>query len=236
MINTCAHPDRPHLARGFCRTCYYGKIGPGHTAWLRYATSNKAKKKNYERATTKDARERRAKIRREWRYGITDEEYQSLLIKQQFGCAICHNSCKTGRRLSIDHAHSSTCTAKDRALNNNRCGCPLRGLLCQGCNAAIGRQTGQFARVRPLTPEQALYLGSTDLAPTKSHCLKGHPYAPENLYIKPGGGISCRQCWRGLHRYNPEYSKRYRETHREQIKRQKHEAYLRNKQKLSNFS
>lgn len=34
----------------------------------------------------------------------------------------------------------------------------------------------------------------------KTHCPKGHPYAGDNLYIKPNGGRSCRLCSRAARR------------------------------------
>ena len=64
-------------------------------------------------------------------FGITLEEYELLLEKQNGVCAICGNSVvdihnkKTGkkRKLAVDHSHK---TGK------------IRGLLCGRCNRAIG--------------------------------------------------------------------------------------------------
>lgn len=30
----------------------------------------------------------------------------------------------------------------------------------------------------------------------KTHCPRGHPYSGDNLYVRPDGGRSCRQCVR----------------------------------------
>ena len=30
----------------------------------------------------------------------------------------------------------------------------------------------------------------------KTHCPQGHPYTPENTYLKPNGWRLCRACWR----------------------------------------
>ncbi len=54
---------------------------------------------------------------------LTLKEYKNLIIKQNNLCAICLNTCKTKRALSIDHNHI---TGK------------VRGLLCMKCNRAIG--------------------------------------------------------------------------------------------------
>lgn len=63
--------------------------------------------------------------------GITVEKYYQLLDEQDNKCAIClqEETCKDSkndriRRLSIDHCHITK---------------KARGLLCQGCNVAIGR-------------------------------------------------------------------------------------------------
>jgi len=64
---------------------------------------------------------------------ITLEQYQELVKSQDNKCAIClqEETCIDGRskdkrprRLSIDHCHKTN---------------SVRGLLCQGCNVAIGR-------------------------------------------------------------------------------------------------
>lgn len=52
-------------------------------------------------------------------YNITQEEYISLLNKQNGKCKICGNS----KKLLIDHNHSTG---------------QIRGLLCHNCNIALG--------------------------------------------------------------------------------------------------
>jgi hypothetical protein len=59
-------------------------------------------------------------------YGISEEEYDSLLVSQDFRCAICREESKAlgkNARLHVDHNHL---TGK------------VRGLLCYACNIAIG--------------------------------------------------------------------------------------------------
>ena len=57
-------------------------------------------------------------------YGITLDEYNELLIKQNYSCKICgkHES-EFDRKLSVDHNHT---TGK------------IRGLLCGNCNTGLG--------------------------------------------------------------------------------------------------
>lgn len=56
-------------------------------------------------------------------YGITLEDYNFLLEKQNEKCKICNNECPTGKSLAVDHNHE---TGK------------VRGLLCKNCNIGLG--------------------------------------------------------------------------------------------------
>jgi hypothetical protein len=59
-------------------------------------------------------------------YGITEEEYNSFVEKQDYKCSICDfkvtNPDRWGR-LVVDHCHESG---------------KIRGFLCQPCNMALG--------------------------------------------------------------------------------------------------
>lgn len=66
---------------------------------------------------------KKAANRRKTEYGITTKQYEDLLITQKGACAICKEPCKTGRRLAVDHDHSSG---------------KIRGLLCSLCNRTLG--------------------------------------------------------------------------------------------------
>ena len=57
------------------------------------------------------------------RYGITVEQYQDILQKQDGICAICKNP-PNKNALAVDHCHI---TGK------------IRGLLCPSCNSGIGK-------------------------------------------------------------------------------------------------
>jgi hypothetical protein len=56
-------------------------------------------------------------------YGITEQQYEMLLEVQGGVCAICKQSCPSGRMLAVDHDH-----------NTGR----VRGLLCMVCNNKLG--------------------------------------------------------------------------------------------------
>ncbi|MEV0526037.1 endonuclease VII domain-containing protein [Streptomyces sp. NPDC050439] len=74
-------------------------------------------------------------------YGISAEQYSSLLEEQGGGCAICGGTNESGRAMAVDHDHS--CCSGSRA-----CGRCVRGLLCSNCNMAIGLLRDDPVRVR----------------------------------------------------------------------------------------
>jgi hypothetical protein len=57
-------------------------------------------------------------------YGITVEDYETMLANQNGVCKICNRPCKSGKSLAVDHCHE---TGK------------VRGLLCAKCNTNLGR-------------------------------------------------------------------------------------------------
>ena len=65
------------------------------------------------------------------RYGLTENDYQRLLIKQKGLCAICY-AARTETRLAIDHDHSCCPQRK------TSCGKCVRWLLCGKCNLLLG--------------------------------------------------------------------------------------------------
>ena len=58
------------------------------------------------------------------KFGITIEDYETMLDKQQGGCAICGKTEEASKqKLAVDHCHSTGF---------------VRGILCRACNTAIG--------------------------------------------------------------------------------------------------
>ena len=94
----------------------------------KYQTINRDKKLASDRKSHKKMRDLypdRVKNRvLKYSYGITLEDYNEMLASQKGVCAICNQPCATGRKLCVDHDHK---TGK------------VRGLLCNDCNAGIGK-------------------------------------------------------------------------------------------------
>ena len=87
-----------------------------------YYENNKDKFKAYKQANKERAAESAWKSRLKIEYNLTIEQYNSMLTEQSGGCKICLKP-DEGRKLAVDHCHSSG---------------KVRGLLCNKCNRAIG--------------------------------------------------------------------------------------------------
>lgn len=103
------------------------------------------------------------------KYGLTEEDYDSMLSAQGRVCASCGEP-ETYRfkgsvvPLAVDHDHDC-CSAQNRS-----CGQCVRGLLCRRCNMAIGMAKNSPAMLR----QMAMYL---DRSESGGHCVSGHPLA-----------------------------------------------------------
>ena len=102
-------------------------IGPGNWYW-KESVSNKDKAA-YQREWRKNNPERAKSYDLKRMYGVTTEQYNDMETAQNGLCAICNqpesSKDKDGgpRMLAVDHCHE---TGK------------VRGLLCSGCNTALG--------------------------------------------------------------------------------------------------
>lgn len=77
----------------------------------------------YYEANKKEIGERGRRSVLQKKYGLTPEEYEEMVVKQDGVCAICGLANHNGRRLVIDHDHDSEA---------------VRALLCDFCNLGIG--------------------------------------------------------------------------------------------------
>lgn len=110
-----------------------------------------AKRMSYQRRYRRENHEREAPLARAWtdrnlshrhvyatlrrlciRYGLTGEEYNTILHSQNFCCAICGvrlQSPSWGKRGSGNHALCAVLDHKEKTV---------RGILCSNCNVGIG--------------------------------------------------------------------------------------------------
>jgi hypothetical protein len=66
-------------------------------------------------------------------YGLTWAQYEEILSKQNGKCAICKKACSTGKRLGVDHDHTTN---------------KIRGLLCCNCNLGLGKLGDDIKSIR----------------------------------------------------------------------------------------
>lgn len=115
------HPEREHYAHGECRPCYMRRYAAG-----RLAIVAAQQRERYRLRPTFY----RAKARRQL-YGISAEDYRSLVIGQAGRCLVCGRV--PDHDLHVDHDHL---TGK------------IRGLLCNQCNRGIGLLSDDPHRLR----------------------------------------------------------------------------------------
>lgn len=133
----------PHCAKGLCSSCYQmlkaseagrktinkdaldkaKRIVEGHEE--RKAQAKKAKQiARYKRKNSKRHADKGWRwVTLKHRYGITKEEYISMLEGQGGGCALCGVP-ESEKTLYVDHCHK---TGK------------VRGILCPKCNTTVGQ-------------------------------------------------------------------------------------------------
>jgi len=151
------HPDRPHVAKGLCASCYVVarrkrvlaemtdedrealrlKERAYFTAYRRAwreenpersrAAQRKANAESYQRDPVKH-RQRAAADR----YGLTVPQYVALIARAEGHCEACGVA---SGRLQVDHCHQSGA---------------IRGVICRACNSALGHAGDDLDRLRAL--------------------------------------------------------------------------------------
>lgn len=117
-VKASCHPDRPHVARGLCKSCYQ-----------RQDVGQKVRHQRWCHTEAGFESQRRRRLRKE--YGITLEDFNKMMELQSNVCAICEKpeTRLVGGRdhgkvdsLSVDHDHGTG---------------HIRGLLCHACNRLL---------------------------------------------------------------------------------------------------
>lgn len=125
-------PSVRHKLRRLDKTKLFG---PGNVYWVEPAVSTRSPDEKVQRRLYakgwRDANQRKAQNSQLRRYyGIGVEDYDLMMSAQAGVCAICQMAeasvdpkTKKVRRLAVDHCHTTH---------------KVRGLLCSGCNGALG--------------------------------------------------------------------------------------------------
>jgi len=127
------HPDKIIWARGMCKNCYDKWLKKNNPDYARRQKKNceewskKHKeelnkyKKEYAKKRVKDDPQYHS-IRNLRQYGMTLDDYDKMLERQNGVCAICGKEPPKDRRLHVDHCHETGF---------------VRGLLCFRCNFGL---------------------------------------------------------------------------------------------------
>lgn len=141
MKMASCHPDMPLKARGLCSKCYGRHLYNGTLPAIQprakaQNTCGHPDKKHVGKGLCstcypsmlrqRDPAGEKIK-RREWQlsklYGLSIPEFDALWIKQGEACALCVKPVPEERHRHVDHCHESG---------------RIRGILCAGCNKALG--------------------------------------------------------------------------------------------------
>lgn len=102
-----------------CEACTRSQ---GHKRYYEDIEATRAKQRQYSATRRREKPLLALNAELKYKFGITLDDYNAMLEKQNGGCAICSGTNKT-KKLAVDHDHT---TGKVRAL------------LCDKCNRGIG--------------------------------------------------------------------------------------------------
>lgn len=144
--------SRPVHAKGMCQYHYVIEWRASRGDAFKKQKAEYARKYQKARKSTPAGKKRHAAEQRAWRakhrerlrtsevygqrylrnYGLTKDDYEILLKHQDGRCAICRSPPK-GKRLAVDHCHTTG---------------RVRGLLCEPCNHGLGKFADDPERCR----------------------------------------------------------------------------------------
>lgn len=94
------------------------------------------------RSTTAEDRARWRRTTNLRRYNLTEALFDAILKAQGHACGMCNEPFTDGHAIFIDHDHAC-CPDK-----KSSCGECVRGLLCLGCNTALGQIERKYDMAR----------------------------------------------------------------------------------------
>ena len=137
--------ENPDKVRNRSRTYHEENREKERNAQALRRANNLEKSREYDREWARTNRaanpEKEHAFKIKQKYGLTSNQYDSILRAQSGTCAICLKPCLTGRRLAVDHDHSC-------CPGETSCGKCIRGLLSASCNFFVGRLEKDPARLQ----------------------------------------------------------------------------------------
>ncbi len=108
-VKASCHPDKPHMAKGLCSTCYSRK-------WV---STNPEQSTETKRRWRKSNPTKVKAVHRRYLYKVEPEVVEQRMVEQGGLCAVC----KIRPATDLDHDHETS---------------EPRGLLCGKCNRGLG--------------------------------------------------------------------------------------------------
>lgn len=142
----CEHTTRPVKAKGLCGSCYNKNLFEKATPEQQQLRLDRIKENWSKRDASKNSEAHALKQRNralKHRYGISEVEYQQMLLEQNNCCFLCKGKQRGLKPLFVDHNHSTGVTRK---------------LLCSRCNTFVG----YVETNKNLLPALELYLKEQD--------------------------------------------------------------------------
>lgn len=131
MVFSQCHPARKHYGKGLCSACYQRATYSRDKEQQRWAGRsvelNRIRRGRY---SPKRAQEQQIRKRKR-QYGITEAEYEQMILDQDGRCALCHDD--EFLSFHTDHDHETR---------------RIRGLLCSNCNTGLGKLGDSVKGVR----------------------------------------------------------------------------------------
>jgi Recombination endonuclease VII len=123
MVNTATHKKCPICGELKERSEFYKwkSRQDGLTAYCKPCFNSKNKKWFKENPDKLPTLEEKRAYGRKKNFGISEEQYEQMLVDQNNQCAICKK--EIGWEAAVDHCHTTD---------------KIRGLLCRKCNLGLG--------------------------------------------------------------------------------------------------
>lgn len=115
------HVD-PEVKKNYFREYYKknkAKLDAYKSSWI---SDNPDKHSEHQQKYRESSKQKRQEWQRQYRYGLTNKMFTSMLEQQENSCKLCKKDFET-TKIFVDHCHLTG---------------SVRGLLCPSCNTALG--------------------------------------------------------------------------------------------------